>query len=98
MLFLTLINRFLEALETVTQGVAIATSHRVLSPEKGSTPRYSIPFFQMVSQSTVIGRQVLDSKFLSGNRCICIYQLSPHSSAARDSEDQGLARESHRGL
>ncbi|EKM54780.1 uncharacterized protein PHACADRAFT_258873 [Phanerochaete carnosa HHB-10118-sp] len=49
-----------KALETVTQGVAIATSHRVLSPEKGSTPRYSIPFFQMVSQGTVIGRQVLD--------------------------------------
>ncbi|GJE92847.1 clavaminate synthase-like protein [Phanerochaete sordida] len=49
-----------KALETVTQGVAIATSHRVLSPEPGSTPRYSVPFFQMVSQSTVIGREVLD--------------------------------------
>ncbi|KAI0694266.1 Clavaminate synthase-like protein [Cytidiella melzeri] len=49
-----------KALETVTQGVCIATSHRVLSPVKGSTPRYSIPFFQMISQKTVIGKSVLD--------------------------------------
>lgn len=48
------------ALETVTQGVAIATSHRVLSPEKGSTPRYSIPFFQMISRGTVIGNEVIE--------------------------------------
>lgn len=53
-------DRAILALESVTQGVAIATSHRVLSPEKGSTPRYSIPFFQMVSQGTVIGRQGLE--------------------------------------
>ncbi|KAH9932496.1 uncharacterized protein B0H18DRAFT_1083252 [Fomitopsis serialis] len=38
-----------KALETVTQGLARATSHRVLSPSKGSTPRYSIPFFQNIS-------------------------------------------------
>ena len=37
------------AFETVTQGLARATSHRVLSPAKGSTPRYSIPFFQNIS-------------------------------------------------
>ena len=49
------------ALETVTQGVAIATSHRVISPTKGSTPRYSIPFFQMITQDLVIGKSVLDS-------------------------------------
>jgi len=49
-----------KALETVTQGVCIATSHRVLSPARGSTPRYSIPFFQMISQKTIIGDSVLN--------------------------------------
>ncbi|EPQ54797.1 Clavaminate synthase-like protein [Gloeophyllum trabeum ATCC 11539] len=39
-----------KALETVTQGLARATSHRVLSPPRGSTPRYSIPFFQNIRQ------------------------------------------------
>ncbi|GJE92850.1 clavaminate synthase-like protein [Phanerochaete sordida] len=49
-----------KALETITQGVAIATSHRVLSPEKGSTPRYSIPFFQMIRRDRIIGQEVLE--------------------------------------
>lgn len=49
-----------KAMETVTQGVAIATTHRVISPEKGSTPRYSIPFFQIIKRGTVIGHEVLD--------------------------------------
>ncbi|KIP09459.1 hypothetical protein PHLGIDRAFT_102892 [Phlebiopsis gigantea 11061_1 CR5-6] len=49
-----------KALETVTQGVAIATSHRVLSPNQGLTPRYSIPFFQMISRGTIIGKEVLE--------------------------------------
>lgn len=49
-------------METITQGVAIATPHRVLSPEKGSTPRYSIPFFQIIKRGTVIGDEVLESK------------------------------------
>jgi len=39
-----------KALEAVTQGLARATSHRVLSPPRGSTPRYSIPFFQNIRQ------------------------------------------------
>ncbi|KAI0320731.1 Clavaminate synthase-like protein [Amylostereum chailletii] len=39
-----------KALEAVTQGLARATSHRVLAPPKGSTPRYSIPFFQNIAQ------------------------------------------------
>ncbi|PSR73294.1 hypothetical protein PHLCEN_2v10855 [Hermanssonia centrifuga] len=46
-----------KALEAVTQGVAIATSHRVLSPASGA--RYSIPFFQMIAQDVVIGKSVL---------------------------------------
>jgi len=36
-----------KALEFVTGGLARATSHRVLSP-KGTTPRYSVPFFQNI--------------------------------------------------
>ncbi|KAI0829761.1 Clavaminate synthase-like protein [Trametes gibbosa] len=51
-----------KALETVTQGLARATSHRVLSPPPGSTPRYSIPFFQNVAQDICIGDFVLDFK------------------------------------
>ncbi|KAL1945866.1 hypothetical protein VTO73DRAFT_1868 [Trametes versicolor] len=51
-----------KALETVTQGLARATSHRVLSPPPGSTPRYSIPFFQNVTQDICIGDFVLDFK------------------------------------
>ncbi|KAG6858658.1 hypothetical protein C0995_014925, partial [Termitomyces sp. Mi166 len=42
-----------KSLEFVTQGLARATSHRVLSPRAGPseplTPRYSIPFFQTIS-------------------------------------------------
>lgn len=47
------------ALETVTQGLARATSHRVLSPPKGSTPRYSIPFFQNIAQRVSVGEITL---------------------------------------
>jgi len=39
-----------KGLEMVTHGLARATSHRVLSPPTGSTPRYSIPFFQNIRQ------------------------------------------------
>ncbi|KAI0358719.1 Clavaminate synthase-like protein [Trametes cingulata] len=51
-----------KALETVTQGLARATSHRVLSPPPGSTPRYSIPFFQNIAQGICVGNFVLDFK------------------------------------
>ncbi|KAI0644713.1 Clavaminate synthase-like protein [Trametes meyenii] len=51
-----------KALETVTQGVARATSHRVISPPEGSAPRYSIPFFQNVAQAITLGRNVLPLK------------------------------------
>ncbi|OCH89069.1 Clavaminate synthase-like protein [Obba rivulosa] len=44
-----------KALETVTQGLARATSHRVLSPPPGSTPRYSVPFFQNIAQDVCVG-------------------------------------------
>lgn len=39
-----------KGLESVTRGLARATSHRVLSPSKGSSPRYSVPFFQNIAQ------------------------------------------------
>lgn len=39
-----------KGLEAATKGLAKATSHRVLSPARGSTPRYSVPFFQNIAQ------------------------------------------------
>ncbi|KAI0644712.1 Clavaminate synthase-like protein [Trametes meyenii] len=51
-----------KALETVTQGLARATSHRVISPVPGSTPRYSIPFFQRIAQEGSLGDFILDFK------------------------------------
>ncbi|KAI0040908.1 Clavaminate synthase-like protein [Auriscalpium vulgare] len=49
-----------KALEAVTQGLARATSHRVLAPPVGSTPRYSVPFFQNIAQDLRIGEMTLD--------------------------------------
>ncbi|KAJ8488610.1 hypothetical protein ONZ51_g3448 [Trametes cubensis] len=51
-----------KALENVTQGLARATSHRVLSPPPGSTPRYSIPFFQFISQEVLLSDFKLEFK------------------------------------
>ncbi|KAF2139869.1 uncharacterized protein K452DRAFT_274367 [Aplosporella prunicola CBS 121167] len=45
----TLVVAFGQGLEALTQGVAKATTHRVLSPYAGQGARYSIPFFQGVS-------------------------------------------------
>lgn len=41
-----------QALEALTQGVCVSTTHRVLSPEAGAGARYSIPFFQGVRLDT----------------------------------------------
>ncbi|PGH16574.1 hypothetical protein AJ79_01680 [Helicocarpus griseus UAMH5409] len=38
-----------QGLEAITQGVCQSTTHRVLSPARGSGARYSVPFFQGVS-------------------------------------------------
>jgi hypothetical protein len=46
-------------LESVTQGLARATSHRVLAPAAGTSPRYSIPFFQNIAQDLRLSEQVL---------------------------------------
>ncbi|KAA1469511.1 Clavaminate synthase-like protein [Dentipellis sp. KUC8613] len=48
-----------KALEAVTQGLARATSHRVLAPAKGSTPRYSVPFFQNIGQNLRLAESVV---------------------------------------
>ena len=44
----TLVVAIGQGLEALTQGVCVSTTHRVLSPEAGSGPRFSIPFFQGV--------------------------------------------------
>lgn len=45
----TLVVAIGQGLEALTHGVCKSTTHRVLSPEPGLGPRYSIPFFQGVS-------------------------------------------------
>lgn len=45
----TLVVAIGQGLEALTHGVCKSTTHRVLSPEAGLGPRYSIPFFQGVS-------------------------------------------------
>ncbi len=41
-----------QALEALTQGVCVSTTHRVLSPPAGAGARFSIPFFQGVRLDT----------------------------------------------
>lgn len=45
----TLVVAIGQGMEALTQGVCQSTTHRVLSPARGSGPRFSIPFFQGVS-------------------------------------------------
>ncbi|WEW60142.1 hypothetical protein PRK78_005627 [Emydomyces testavorans] len=45
----TLVVAIGQGLEAITQGVCQSTTHRVLSPGRGSGARYSVPFFQGVS-------------------------------------------------
>ncbi|KAM0288048.1 hypothetical protein ACHAQH_000116 [Verticillium albo-atrum] len=44
----TLVVAIGQGLEALTQGVCVSTTHRVLSPQAGQGPRFSIPFFQGV--------------------------------------------------
>jgi len=48
-----------KGLEWVTEGLARATSHRVLVPAAGASPRYSIPFFQNIAQDVRLSEHVL---------------------------------------
>ncbi|TGZ83470.1 Clavaminate synthase-like protein [Ascodesmis nigricans] len=45
----TLVVALGQGLEAITGGVVTSTTHRVLSPEAGEGPRFSIPFFQGIS-------------------------------------------------
>ncbi|PGH19294.1 hypothetical protein AJ80_04047 [Polytolypa hystricis UAMH7299] len=45
----TLVVAMGQGLEALTQGVCQSTTHRVLSPARGSGARFSVPFFQGVS-------------------------------------------------
>jgi len=45
----TLVVAVGQGMEALTKGVCKSTTHRVLSPEKGKGPRFSVPFFQGVS-------------------------------------------------
>ncbi|KAH8813320.1 hypothetical protein F5884DRAFT_668726 [Xylogone sp. PMI_703] len=45
----TLVVAIGQAMEALTQGVCMSTTHRVLSPAPGSGARFSVPFFQGVS-------------------------------------------------
>ncbi|KAF5376219.1 hypothetical protein D9615_008509 [Tricholomella constricta] len=53
-----------KALEFVTQGLARATSHRVLSPRgapgEPTLPRYSVPFFQNISLDVKLAEKTLE--------------------------------------
>ncbi|QSZ29593.1 hypothetical protein DSL72_004109 [Monilinia vaccinii-corymbosi] len=48
----TLVVAIGQAMEALTKGVCMSTTHRVLSPVYGGGPRYSVPFFQGVRGST----------------------------------------------
>ena len=45
----TLVVAIGQGLEALTHGVCKSTTHRVISPQAGLGPRYSVPFFQGVS-------------------------------------------------
>ncbi|KAG8872847.1 hypothetical protein FRB97_007295 [Tulasnella sp. 331] len=52
----TLVVNLGKGIEAVTGGVARATCHRVLSPDPVYGPRYSIPYFQMISQTVYLDK------------------------------------------
>ncbi|KAG8975053.1 hypothetical protein FRC05_006476 [Tulasnella sp. 425] len=55
----TLVVNLGKGLETVTRGVARATCHRVLSPDPALGTRYSIPYFQKISQSIYLNKMTV---------------------------------------
>ncbi|KAG8950234.1 hypothetical protein FRC04_007868 [Tulasnella sp. 424] len=55
----TLVVNLGKGLETVTRGVARATCHRVLSPDPALGTRYSIPYFQKISQSIYLNNMTV---------------------------------------
>lgn len=59
----TLVVNFGKGIESATKGLAKATSHRVLSPPPGSTPRYSVPFFQRIRQGIRLTEHIPNCKW-----------------------------------
>ncbi|KIH91892.1 isopenicillin N synthetase [Sporothrix brasiliensis 5110] len=51
-----------QALEALTQGVCVSTTHRVLSPAAGAGARFSIPFFQGELERVGVGAVPEDVK------------------------------------
>ena len=49
----TLVVAIGQGLEALTHGVCKSTTHRVISPQAGLGPRYSVPFFQGVSYDAI---------------------------------------------
>ncbi|KAL9134234.1 MAG: hypothetical protein Q9175_004582 [Cornicularia normoerica] len=63
----TLVVAIGQGLEAITHGVCKSTTHRVLSPQAGLGPRFSVPFFQGVSydatfESVDIPAQILEMR------------------------------------
>lgn len=80
----------------VTYGLARATSHRVLSPPAGSTSRYSVPFFQNISQNLRSNEIRLNCTYGSGRRAIKAHRhrsFSPTRSARVEGEAGGRRRD-----
>ncbi|KAF8474235.1 hypothetical protein BDZ91DRAFT_691315 [Kalaharituber pfeilii] len=51
-----------QGLEAMTNGVCVATTHRVLSPSAGAGSRFSIPFFQGVSYDAQFEEMVVPAE------------------------------------
>jgi hypothetical protein len=66
-------------LESVTQGLARATSHRVLAPAAGTSPRYSVPFFQNIAQDLRLGEHILQCAFSVPNFSVLPLVLTLHA-------------------
>ena len=81
--------RYLLALEFVTGGLGLAratSESHVLSP-KGTTPRYSVPFFQNIGLSIRLADQIIKCKYLLVLVVApIIFNSSFHTSPSRDFE------------
>ena len=69
----TLVVAIGQGLEALTGGVCASTTHRVLSPQAGLGPRFSVPFFQGVSydatfESVDVPESVREDKRKIGGR------------------------------
>jgi len=61
----TLVVAIGQGLEALTHGVCKSTTHRVLSPQAGLGPRFSVPFFQGVSYDATFESVDVPSEILA---------------------------------